>query len=101
MGIELTEELLKALALTIDARDEGRRGHPAGSGAKSRARAIADKEAMRRFLTEGSFVGALLVGTAAYERELTYFSPLTLVREPEVEQSDSSGTLSHARQAWS
>ena len=75
-------DLLQALGVLIDVREGGRVGHPAGRSSRMRARKVAEQTAMRCLRRTDSLTEALGVGADAYEREMSYFSPLTLVREP-------------------
>ncbi len=93
MDIQVAVELLRTLAISIETSEGGKRGHPSARSARKRAHLIAEKEALRRLIGTGSFRSALLAGTEAYEREMRYFSPLTLVQddnEPEWQPSNRS-----------
>ena len=71
--------MLGALEARIEAHEHGIHGHPASRTARDRARIVAQKEAIRRFLRTGSLEAALDIGTEAYAREMRYSRPLTLV----------------------
>jgi hypothetical protein len=89
VDVDVTAALLSALADTIEARDGARLGHPSARGARLRAGEIAEKEALRHFRATEEFTTSVALGAEAYAREMRYFSPLTLVREPQDERAVS------------
>jgi hypothetical protein len=91
MHIEVAVALMRALALEFKMHDRERQGRPSDGPARIRARGVAEKTALRRLIQSGSFVSAVAAGRESYEREMRYFSPITLLhpaRESEWDPAD-------------
>ena len=78
MEIRSAVELLRALTHEIEDGEWGVQGRPSTAVAQ-RAKTIAEKEALRRFQSTGSFEMSLIVGTQAYGREIRRFQPLSFI----------------------
>ncbi|HYI46689.1 MAG TPA: hypothetical protein VE174_14620 [Actinomycetota bacterium] len=78
MDIRLATDLLRALTREITSRDWEVQGRPSAA-VTLRAKNIAEKEALQRLLSTGSFEMSLIVGTQAYGREVRRFQPLSFI----------------------
>ena len=93
MDVASAIDLLDSLAESIRVLDGHGGGHPSGLAARRRAQGIAEREALRRLYRTASVESALAAGTKAYEREMRYFSPLTLLHDETVSPSVERNTV--------
>jgi hypothetical protein len=101
MQIEVAQALMRALALEFQMHDSERQGRPSDGPARIRARGVAEKTALRRLLQSGSFVSAVAVGRESYEREMRYFSPITLLHPVQESEWESADVAVAEGESWS
>ena len=90
MDIQVAVDLLRALTERIESEEWGLHGRPSAAVAH-RAKAIAEKEALRRLQQADSFDTALIVGAEAYGREIHRFQPLSFIHGPDELEINAMG----------
>ena len=90
MDPKLAVILVSLLGETINSEDRARRGHPSSRSQRQRAQAVAESEAVRHLFNTSAFMASLHIGLDAFEREMRYFGPLSLLNDPVDQPADPS-----------